>query len=245
VDLVIVADDGGMSSGIDAGIREAVEAGAVTAVSVLAHGQTTAVLLAWLRDRPDVGVGVHLAVGPAAGERGTPLGAAWSPRATRALQVSFEAQRRRVEDGLGRSIDHVDSHQHIHLLPWIRPAAEAVARCAGVRLRRPWEAGAAPSVRARAMRLAAGGGPGPVGFVGFDPVPSGDVSALDARLRWLAARGVGQVEWMVHPGRISPDHPSWDGLRAPREAELAGLLHLATDWPAGWRRCRALPSGGG
>ena len=210
--VVVNADDYGLSRGVDAGIVEAIAAGAVTSVSALPGGPSFAANSAMLAAL-DVDVGLHLAVGPAAGERRGSLAAAWIPR-TGAL-ATFRAQRQRLEDALGRAVTHVDSHMHVHTLPWLRHAAGTVAAEAGLPLRVPWSASA--TLKARALR-ATWSRPA-VAVVGLDPVH--DLAALWAALDAARAAGFDAVEWLVHPGHITPDHPPWDDLRGPREADLA------------------------
>lgn len=58
--LVITADDFGLDEVIDRGIREACEKGAVTHVSLVANGSSTQDAIRFLRNHPEISVGIHL-----------------------------------------------------------------------------------------------------------------------------------------------------------------------------------------
>jgi predicted glycoside hydrolase/deacetylase ChbG (UPF0249 family) len=157
--LIVNAEDFGLAPGVNAGIVEAIEAGSVTSVSVLANapGLEDALRRASsLTGR--VGTGLHFNL---------TMGAPVSPPAeVRSLIDGFgrflpleRLIRRGVAGGVspaevrleadaqlmrlvssGLRITHVDSHRHVHAYPWIRGALAAAAADRGVLLvRRPLE----------------------------------------------------------------------------------------------------------
>jgi predicted glycoside hydrolase/deacetylase ChbG (UPF0249 family) len=147
--LVVVADDGGSDPARDRGILEAVDAGVVRTVSVLANGPTVEPLAAELRRRPGVSVLLHLNLteGPAlAGASPTLTGpdgkfpgdkqAVWH-RAHGGLldpgaigrEAMAQAARLRA---LGLGPVGLNGHNHVHVLPGVRDAV------AGLLVREPW-----------------------------------------------------------------------------------------------------------
>jgi dolichyl-phosphate beta-glucosyltransferase len=133
--LVVHADDFGLAPGINSAIEEGLEAGTVTSASILLGGPHAAPALAWAAGRPTHDFGVHLNL-----TQGRPiLPAALVPslvdRRGRFLRlprfllryalgrirphevlIEWRAQIRAVR-AAGVVISHLDSHQHVHLLP--------------------------------------------------------------------------------------------------------------------------------
>jgi chitin disaccharide deacetylase len=115
-ELVVNADDFGLSPGVNRGIARAHLEGIVTSASLMVR-QSAAVHAAELvRELPSLGVGLHVDLGEWAPE---PSG--WTPLYTFVddqdeLAVAQEVERQVLlfEDIVGRSPDHVDSHQHAH-----------------------------------------------------------------------------------------------------------------------------------
>ncbi|MCC6333948.1 MAG: ChbG/HpnK family deacetylase [Myxococcales bacterium] len=153
--LVINADDLGLHPRIDEGIFRARVEGVVTSASLLATGPTApeAVRRA---NREKLALGLHLCLtthlSPAAPARDVrwlapggrfrknwvELSAAWLARLVPAEEVVLElrAQVRRARE-LGAQIDHLDTHQHLHLLPGMTSIVEVLAAELGVPMRWP------------------------------------------------------------------------------------------------------------
>ncbi|GMU60860.1 MAG: hypothetical protein AMXMBFR34_26230 [Myxococcaceae bacterium] len=153
--LVINADDLGLHPRIDEGIFRARVEGVVTSASLLATGPTApeAVRRA---NREKLALGLHLCLtthlNPAAPARDVrwlapggrfrknwvELSAAWLARLVPAEEVVLElrAQVRRARE-LGAQIDHLDTHQHLHLLPGMTSIVEVLAAELGVPMRWP------------------------------------------------------------------------------------------------------------
>lgn len=138
--LIVNADDYGLTRAVSSGILRAHQKGILTSTSVLVLGSGFDASVGWLRDEASLGVGVHLAL---VGEDPPLLSAAEIPTlvdkrgrlpiswrrllplvAARRVDPGditreFSAQIEAVE-GAGLSIDHLDSHQHVHMFPVIR-----------------------------------------------------------------------------------------------------------------------------
>jgi chitin disaccharide deacetylase len=149
--LVINADDLGMTRGINRAIVEAYRRGIVTSTSLLANGAAFDDASANLRGCPGLGVGLHVNLTQgrplATGARSSLVdrsGCFLPPRAlairmsvgavsARDLEAEIAAQAQRLA-GAGIAIDHFDSHQNVHLHPVAARALAAVAR----RMNVPW-----------------------------------------------------------------------------------------------------------
>ena len=143
--FTLCADDYAIAPGVSRGIIEAVEAGAVTATSVMTTSPwwpESAAALARVSDRCDVGLHLNLTLG-------SPLGAmpALAPDGRlptigrllklgrgnrlplREIAEEIDRQMERFVAVMGRPPDHVDGHQHVQALPAIRPLLfDALAR---------------------------------------------------------------------------------------------------------------------
>lgn len=247
--LIVNADDYGLTTGVCRGILSAHRHGIVTSTSVLAVAPAFS-SARWLLDVPSMGVGVHLAV---VGEDPPLLGAAeiptlvdrrgyfpisWRrflPRAAAGridpddLAREFAAQAEAVA-GEGIPIDHLDSHQHVHLWPMVRDVVLDLAARLGVAVRVTRSASRSPVgmvVRrlsgtleggARARRI-----PFPGAAAGLDEAGSFDRPALVGALTRLSGDAARSVEVGTHPGE--GDDPERERYRWNYrwEDELAAL----------------------
>jgi predicted glycoside hydrolase/deacetylase ChbG (UPF0249 family) len=255
--LVVNADDFGISERINAGIVHAHREGIVTATSLLAVGCAFEQAVHLSRAAPSLDVGVHLTLVAEApllrsnsslvGEDGRfpasagALAGRWLTGRVRTSEVRAEwsAQIERVLEQ-GVRVSHLDSHQHVHVLPGLADLARDLAARYGIPfvrapiedLRTEWP----PSLRglARLMgstalrglwmidRLAGVGPPKrrQLCFLGFQ-----DGGRLDEmRLRRLLdrLRPGGVYELMCHPG-FTPDEPDVQSWAYRHEAELRAL----------------------
>jgi chitin disaccharide deacetylase len=128
--LIINADDFGLSEGVNAGIIEAHERGIVTACSLMVRWPAAAAAARYAKARASLDVGLHLDLGEWNVRDGQ-----WQPlyevvalhdAAAVAAEVKkqFEAFRRLT----GREPSHVDSHQHTHSDEPARSIVSAIAR---------------------------------------------------------------------------------------------------------------------
>ena len=264
--LIVNADDFGMSHAINAGIVEAHRGGIVTAASWLAAGDAAAAAAEQARACPDLDVGLHLALSgvrpsgdpaPFAGaldaEGRWPSGFGpllrWLRRrrdAPAVVRAEWRAQLDRFGRVWGRPPTHLDSHQHLALLPGLQGVLIELACEAGVpAVRVPEEVGQRSDWRgpgawhrphetlvltalARALRRRARGAglAAPRSFAGFRQSGRLDEATLLALLPRLGARG-GTVELMTHPGAL--DEPGGYRRRAERDALMAPSVRRALD----------------
>lgn len=255
--VVFVADDLGISPGVNAGIAAAAHAGIVREASLCVTGHAVAEGVQMARDL-GIGIGLHLCLtlgkaltGPirgltdAAGNFGRLGPALLRTHLHRvdpvALAREITAQVERLHE-LGISPTHANGHHHSHCWPIVRDLAAAAFARAGVKWSRlPAEhRGAAARLRplplvlgflaARSRRALHAAGLRTLPFVG---------STLEARLdhaeRFLATLArlpAGASECMVHPRQ--PDavfaelDQSGTALDAAARAELATLVAPTT-----------------
>ena len=150
--LIVNADDLAADEARNAGIFEAVEAGAVTAVSVLVNGSAFPDALRRIAATAggDVSYGIHLNLtegmpltpGPACltdsggrfpgkAEAHRRLMIAGDREREDAIEQEFAAQVGALCDA-GVPVDHLDGHQHIHVFPAVIAAAVRVAEAFGI-----------------------------------------------------------------------------------------------------------------
>jgi len=250
--VVFVADDLGVSAGIDDGIALAARAGNVKEASLCVtvagaeHGVATARALG-------LGTGLHLSLtlgraltGPLRGLtdaygrfrslRRVLLACMFGAIDRDAIAREVEAQLQRLCD-LGIAPTHLNGHHHVHVFPGVRDVAFAVAARHGVRwtrlpdelpLVRPLPAAAWLLARMarRARPATERHGLRSLPFVGIATEARTD---FGDRSRRIAARlgpgGVAACEWMVHPRRPDPALEELDpaGYRRPAADELVTL----------------------
>lgn len=248
--LVINADDLGLHPRIDEGIFAAHTDGVVTSSTVLATGPTAAEAIR-RATAAKLGLGLHLCLTshltPAApahevrwlapGGRfrrnWAELSAAWLSRLIPAEEVvtEFRAQAQRAR-ALGADLDHLDTHQHLHLLPGMTSIVEVLAAEFGLPVRWPSERPtlhwlAHPNAAFKAGLLGAlarvkqARGVKRVRALGV--FESGRLNERRL-LRLLDHLEVGDNEIVTHPGLtpgVVPQDPDW---RYAWEEELAAVL---------------------
>jgi predicted glycoside hydrolase/deacetylase ChbG (UPF0249 family) len=268
--LIVSADDYGLGAAVDRGILRAARAGSVTSVGVMGNLAAPAAIRALAAAAPRVSLGVHLnlttgrPLSPAAdvptlvdaSGRFLPLGtlarrgfrgAIRRTDVVRELATQIAAVRM-----AGVPVDHLDSHEHVHLIPGVLGAVVEVAKRTGIlalRSHRPCILGAGPrsetlrwyaarprriaahtAKRFLAARLRSAGLALPDGMVGGSLVVGGTGEGPDAEWDAVAARlPAGTWELVVHPADLavptSPEEAERLGaLTARRGAELAALL---------------------
>lgn len=240
--LIVTADDVGLHPGMTRGALAAHDGGIVTAVSVSPNGRDFEAAVELLRDRPKLDVGAHLSlVGerPLSPPRAIPslvgadgrLHAKYPAFAARYalgriraadLETELRAQVERLL-ATGLRVVHLNSHQHLHLLPRVFDAVLKLAQEHGipaVRIPNEPEAGLSPrglqlavlNALGRRARLR-GQNISPDRTIGI--LAAGHLTAATLR-RCLAHVAEGVTELVCHPGL--------DG------AELARIY----DWGYGW-----------
>jgi predicted glycoside hydrolase/deacetylase ChbG (UPF0249 family) len=249
--LIVNADDYGLTEGVSEGILEAHRNGIVTSTSVLALGSAFAGTVGRLGDEPDLGVGAHLAlVGedpPLLGAREIPslvdrrgaLAISWRrllPRVAAGrvdpgdVEREMRAQIEAIE-GAGVLLDHLDTHQHLHLWPSIGAVVRRLAEERGLAVRVPRSAARGPvgsGIRRLTRRLESDLADSDVRFpgaaVGLDGAGHMTLAPMEAAVSLLAGSDAEVAELSVHPGAaVDPrrDRYAWnyDG-----SGELAALV---------------------
>ncbi|NOY82620.1 MAG: ChbG/HpnK family deacetylase [Kiritimatiellaeota bacterium] len=139
----INADDLGISPGCNAAIAQAIEHGYVNSVSILATGDYLEdAFLKVIGRFPDIDFGVHLNLtyGRSAttaphltrhgafchGFIGLLLRSAASSRFREAVEAEWDAQIRFLTFR-GLKLTHLDSHRHVHMIPWLYRIAQRLA----------------------------------------------------------------------------------------------------------------------
>jgi predicted glycoside hydrolase/deacetylase ChbG (UPF0249 family) len=134
--FALCADDYAMTPGVSRGIIEAIEAGSLTATSVMTTSQwwpDAAPALKRHERHLDIGLHLNLTLGSPLGAMPSlaPHGALPDIRTLMRLgrrrrlpvaEIAEEIERQcaRFEEVMGRAPDHVDGHQHVQSLPAIR-----------------------------------------------------------------------------------------------------------------------------
>jgi hopanoid biosynthesis associated protein HpnK len=172
--LVVNADDFGISRGVNRGIVEAHRSGLVTSASLMANLPSAEDALTRAAICPDLGLGLHLTLTAGRplsppervptlvdGEGRLLLLGTLLARLTLGRVRGDDLRREltaQVEWALKRGVrpDHLDSHHHVHVHPRVAPIVIALAREHGVSwVRSAAEGGVAASIAARSAKDAA------------------------------------------------------------------------------------------
>jgi predicted glycoside hydrolase/deacetylase ChbG (UPF0249 family) len=202
--LIVNADDFGHSAPVNLGVVEAFERGIVTSTSLMVDGDAADDAVAYAREHPQLGVGLHLDLG----EWEYRDGDGWLAR-REVLESDLEAEVRRQLDRfrllVGRPPTHIDSHQHRHL----RDTARTIVAAAGRELDAP--------VRRLDPRVRYCGD-----FYGQTATgePLSHLITPEALIGALERLDPGVSELGCHPGRGPVPDSSYS---AEREVELAAL----------------------
>lgn len=224
--LIVTADDVGLHSGMTRGALAAHDGGIVTAVSVSPNGRAFEEAVDLLRDRPRLEVGAHLTL---VGERplsppekvpslvgadgalhpGYPAFAArYTLGRIRAADLETEL-RAQVERLLatGLRVVHLNSHQHLHVLPRVFDMVLRLAQEHGIpSVRIPSEPEARPTLRGLQLAALNALGRRARGALGKSSAPERTVGVMfaghltPARLRRCLDRVEGVTELVCHPG---------------------------------------------
>lgn len=238
--LVLTADDAGLAAGLSRRIAVLLASGRLSATSLLACGPAYPQAVEALREAGVVEAGVHLCmVGgetplspPSTVSTVAPSGrfpGAWPEVAARVVAGSvrigevereWEAQLVAVRSA-GFRVTHLDSHQHLHLLPKLLPVALALARRYDV-----------PFVRAPRTDDPAAVGV-PVAFAGRARARLLSLfgTAARRRIRTAGLPEPPRVLGLAEAGRLTL--PRWKALLGalPRDGTFEVVLHPGSDDP--------------
>jgi hopanoid biosynthesis associated protein HpnK len=238
--LIVHGDDFGLSEAVNRGILAAHRDGILTSASIMATGAAFEHAVGLAKECPSLDVGVHLTLTEQrplaphesvatlvdADGRFAPHAFAFARRYLRGqvaladVRKELDMQIRRVRD-IGIGVSHLDSHQHVHMLPDVAHVVADLASAHGIRaVRHPAErlrgymlkkpSGARRVAETSLVRLLCSVSPlrslkRTDGFVGF--YFGGRLNELNLLtvLGELAPHGT--VELMCHPGEDDPASP--------------------------------------
>jgi predicted glycoside hydrolase/deacetylase ChbG (UPF0249 family) len=133
--LIVNADDFGLSRGVNRGIVEAHERGIVTSASLMVNRAAAREAGDYGREHPELAVGLHVELRRWQVQR-RPWSRVWTTEQLLRLVVKdVTAQLDRFRALIGRDPTHIDSHQHRHRDPAVRPIFENLAQELNVPLR--------------------------------------------------------------------------------------------------------------
>lgn len=207
--LIVTADDVGLDAGMTAGAIEAHRSGIVTACSIVANGRAFEDAAARLRDLPSLDIGVHLTL---VEERSLTTGEAM-PRNWMRFLVSRRGDvegelRLQIEKVLASRlrVTHLNSHQHLHMLPSIFALVQRLATEYGIGyVRVVNDRGGHFGLRRLAAAFIAKGGGKPPHFIGF--VEAGHLTA--DRIIELLDYVEDTTELIAHPGINVRGYAHW------------------------------------
>ncbi len=226
--LIFNADDYGLTVGVSKAIIQAHNEGVVTSTSVLTLAPGFERTASWLLDAPELGVGAHLAaVGedppllssseiPTLVDGKGKLWLSWRqflPRMAAGridpddVSREFGAQLEKLRS-LGVAVDHLDTHQNLHLWPAVRDIVLDLGEQNGIKaVRITRSVGTGPValvVRqlSRSMERTARsrGWTFPQDSAGFDEAGGLELPAMIAALDRFGASGASSAEIATHPG---------------------------------------------
>ena len=236
------ADDFGFAPDVNEGILRSHLEGIVRSTSLMANGPAFEHAVRIAQKHPSLGVGCHLTLvqGESVASPGTqlPRSAGRLLASPPTLQEALRELQAQIEALLARGVrpSHLDTHQHVHLLPvvleavvtladrfripWIRkpfdtPLGMAPVLRAGLALAiRPWRIPFEERLRRARCRTSDY-------FAGFVGTGAMDVRWLVALLAGLPG-GIGEL--MCHPGICGPELQRADTrLKQSREREMRAL----------------------
>ena len=188
--LIVNADDFGLTAGINAGVVQAHLHGIVSSTTLMVHGAAAEAAAALARQHPRLGVGLHIDLWEHVLQGGH-----WVRSYEHcagdadAVRTEIEQQLARFRSLVGREPDHMDTHQHVHRQAPVGDVVRAFAQQHGLALR---EHGG--------LRYVGGfygqdgmGGPYPEGITPerlmelIDALPEGEVTELSCHPGYVAA----------------------------------------------------------
>ena len=233
--LCINADDFGMSEDINAGILDCMDYGVVSSCSAMVT-ESAASQVHLLKNDESVSVGLHFTLTgtqtPLFLNKMSPLQLMFQDVLGKFSEeeLSTEASRQfsLLHSQLGRSLSHIDSHQHIHLLPKVRRVMRHLARNNGISyVRSPRENSPDISLKQLCLRLAFAFDNPKVDFFGINLMGKKFTQENIVRhIEYLKKCGTEEALWMVHVGYETKSGLGSDTYNAERQHELKVLKDL-------------------
>jgi chitin disaccharide deacetylase len=206
--VVVNADDFGRTRGINRGVIRAHEEGIVTSASLMVRWPAAVEAACYAKERPELGVGLHLDLGEWRFEDDE-WRAAYEVPAEDPVGAIAE-QLETFRELVGREPTHLDSHQHVHLHEPVRSAYLEQGKQLGVPIR-----GMTPGVvyRGEFYGQTGEGEPWPEGI------------AVERLVELIRDAGPGVTEIACHPGFVDAELDSV--YREEREREVYALCSAA------------------
>jgi hopanoid biosynthesis associated protein HpnK len=171
--LVVNADDFGLSSGINRGIELAYREGILRSASLMPNGAAFADAVRIVRENPGLGVGIHVSLvgeqciapaeklrGFAAEDGSLPCSYVRFIKEFLLQKFSISEVRTEIEAQVtkvlvtGITPTHIDSHQHLHMLPGIFEVVLAAAQANGIKtIRIPLDRNTRSASAARRLQI--------------------------------------------------------------------------------------------
>jgi predicted glycoside hydrolase/deacetylase ChbG (UPF0249 family) len=134
--LLVNADDFGLSEGINRGIIEAHQRGIVTSASLMPTAWAFDAAVYAARENPGLSLGVHLTLVEEDSLTGIEIPKSYVVLAKALLRGKIRAEQLRGEMAAqikrcldaGVKLTHIDTHQHVHLLPQLLPLVIELAK---------------------------------------------------------------------------------------------------------------------
>ena len=250
--LIVNADDYGLTPAVSRGILRGAHEGVITSTSVLVLGCGFSRSVGWLREEAPLGVGVHLALvgedAPLSSARDIPtlvdrrgrLPRSWRHLLPKVLAKRIDAadverelaaQINAARDS-GLSIDHLNSHQHVHMFPGLREVVVDLAHrfdIPAVRVTRTSSRGPVGRMMRRLAatlerELQADGIAFPGDAAGLEEAGQFDETALLRALDRFALADASSIELSGHPGEADDDERYRYRWGYQWAAELDGVL---------------------
>lgn len=231
--LIVTADDLGLSFGVVTGIVEAHRRGIVTAASAMVQAPAWDQAVAAAKQTPRLAVGLHfvLTAGRPVGD-GTGLGEIITDdgrfrRLTDDKHASvtedgvareLEAQLRMFRNEIGQTPTHIDSHHHVHAVPQVLGAVLDVARDGGFPVRACSEA-VADACDEASVRMTGR-------FINdfYEEPETGRSVSVENLCDIIDSLSPGIWELMCHPAHPDPLLRKLSSYHLPRTAELKALI---------------------
>jgi predicted glycoside hydrolase/deacetylase ChbG (UPF0249 family) len=249
VKLCINADDFGIHEQVNLGICDAVHAGLINSVSVMANHPAAAHVTRDLAQTP-TSVGLHFSLtsgtNKVAPSCDRPIGVcnAWIRKSLtpEILRCELDAQLAALRSFWNGAISHLDTHEHIHAFPPLRKVLiEFAAENDIPHVRNPTETSPAFALKKTVLGMA---------FKNMAPTPRTAFFGLNLmgkafttdnicrQLDFLSRKGVSQAIWMVHVGHSIPQADRLSRDYEFRARELEVLMSLRDELP---KRCDLVP----
>jgi len=132
--LIVTADDFGLTEGVNRAIVLAHRSGVVTSASLMVDGAAFESAVRFARETPRLDIGLHLTL------THNPLQFATALARGKIRVAEVEAEIcRQIEKaiGTGLTISHIDGHKHVHVIPQVLRIVRDVAPAYGIASIRP------------------------------------------------------------------------------------------------------------